>query len=78
MSLRDYAAIHSTQPGAIEIAKAAGVGLDNARRVFKGKDAKYGQTFDEWWGSLSLERQCELCAIVRYAQADAMIKARAA
>lgn len=78
MSLRDYFAIHSTQPGMAEIAKAAGVGMDKNRRIYTSADATTGIHFDEWWQTLTLARQCELSALVRYAQADAMMVVRAA
>lgn len=77
MSLRDYFAVHSTQPGMSEIAKAAGVGMDSSRRVYLEADAPFGRHFDEWWGALSLQQQCDLSARVRYAQADAMLRVRA-
>jgi hypothetical protein len=77
MSLRDYAAIHSTQPGIAEICKCAGIGFDGIR-VYLTADDSAGQRFDDWWRSLSIERMCELSAMVRYAQADGMLKARSA
>jgi len=76
MSLRDYAAIHSTQPGMSEIAKAAGVGFVSCR-IYHKADTKHPIPFDEWWSSMTLEQQCLLSARVRYAQADAMLHARA-
>lgn len=73
MNLRDYCAIHSTQPGVDEICKVAGVlRVSHSLIVVDGHQT----TFDEWWRSLSLETICELSAKVRYAQADAMIKVR--
>jgi hypothetical protein len=75
MSLRDYMAVHSTQPGIAEICKVAGFGWDGVR-VYLQKDAETGIRFDEWWRTLTLERMCDLSARVRYAQADAMLKAR--
>jgi hypothetical protein len=77
MTLRDYAAIHSTQPGCAEICKAAGVGFDGMR-VYTTADDAVGMRFDDWFRSLSLERVCELSAMVRYAQADGMLKVRSA
>jgi hypothetical protein len=77
MSLRDYMAIHSTQPGCMEICKCAGIGFDGMR-VFLKADDQVGMRFDDWFRSLSLERICELSAMVRYAQADGMLKVRAA
>jgi hypothetical protein len=76
MTLRDYAAIHSTQPGMIELAKAAGVGIDRQHRVYVTADTSAFMHFDDWWLTMTIERQFELCALVRYAQADAMLKAR--
>lgn len=77
MALRDYFAVHSTQPGASEIAKAAGVGMDSNHRIYPTAEAT-GMLFSDWWNSLTLERQCDLCARVRFAQADAMLRAREA
>lgn len=76
MSLLDYFAVHSTQPGVVEVAKAAGVGIDTNHRVYLTEDAKAGISFNDWWISLTLERQCELSAAVRYAEANAMLKER--
>jgi hypothetical protein len=77
ISLRDYAAIHSTQPGCLEICKCAGVGFDGIR-VYQTVDDHAGVRFDEWFRTLTIERICELAAMVRYAQADAMLKVRQA
>jgi hypothetical protein len=77
MTARDYFATHSTQPGVIEIAKAAGVGIDANHRIYLNELETAGISFSDWWLSLTLERQCELSAAVRYAQADAMLKERA-
>jgi hypothetical protein len=74
MSLRDYAAIHSTQPGISEIVKLAGLRW-SVGRVWESETVSLG-SFDVWWESLSLARRLELSAQVRYAQADAMLKAR--
>jgi len=75
MTLRDYFAIHSTQPGMAEICKAAGVEIDSMHRVHLSKYGE-GMHFDGWWTGMTLEQQCELSAKVRYAQSDAMLKVR--
>lgn len=74
MTLRDYAAIHSTQPGISEIVAMAGLRWAD-RRVWASETDSLG-SFDHWWETLSLGRRLELSAQVRYAQADAMLKAR--
>jgi hypothetical protein len=76
MTLRDYAAIHSSQPGVIEIVEVAGHKIDPSHRVYIKGEQPEGVSFNTWWISLGLEKQCELSALVRYAQADAMMKVR--
>lgn len=76
MDLRDYFAIHNTQPGVIEICKAAGVDADINHMIDMPMVGRV--SFNTWWISLTLERQCELSAKVRYALADAMIAERSA
>lgn len=78
MSLRDYFAVHGTEPGMSELVKVAGCGLDRTNRVYTTKDGPEGMHFTEWWQALTIETQCDLCARVRYAQADAMLRVRAA
>lgn len=73
MSLRDYAAIHSTQPGCSEIVAMAGLKW-SASRVWLSENT--GISFDQWWESMPLAERLDLCAKVRYAQADAMLAAR--
>jgi hypothetical protein len=64
MTLRDYMAIHSTQPGVAEILTAAGLGEMS------------GIAFHSWWARLTNEERFALTSKVRYQQADAMLKAR--
>lgn len=73
MSLRDYAAIHSTQPGCSEIVAMAGLKW-SASRVWLSENT--GISFDQWWETMPLAKRLDLCAKVRYAQADAMLRAR--
>lgn len=73
MSLRDYAAIHSTQPGYSEIVAMAGLKW-SASRVWISMNT--GISFDQWWETIPLAERLDLCAKVRYAQADAMLAAR--
>jgi hypothetical protein len=74
MTLRDYMATHSTQPGCAEIVQMAGL-VWSQSRVWKTKDGP-SIHFDDWWGSLSIEEKFDLSAKVKYAQADSMLKAR--
>lgn len=73
VDLRDYAAIHSTQPGCSEIVAIAGLTW-SASRVWLSEDT--GISFDQWWETMPLAERLDLCAKVRYAQADAMLRAR--
>ena len=66
MALRDYMAIHSSQPGVAEILTAAGLGEMS------------GTDFYLWWKRLTNEERFALTSKVRYQQADAMLKAREA
>ena len=66
MTLRDYMAIHSSQPGVAEILTAAGLGEMS------------GTDFYSWWARLTNEERFALTSKVRYQQADAMLKAREA
>jgi hypothetical protein len=77
MSLRDYMAVHSTQPGIAELCKVAGVGFDGYK-VYTTASDEIGIRFDDWWRAMTLEQMCELSAKVRYAEADAMLKVREA
>lgn len=74
ISLRDYAAIHSTQPGCSEICAMAGLTW-SVGKVWASPDKSIG-TFDQWWESIPLDERLVLCARVRYAQADAMLRIR--
>ena len=74
VGLRDYMAVHSSQPGISEIVAMAGL-IWRGSRVWKHDETSLG-SFEDWWESMSLEKRCELSARVRYAQADAMIRVR--
>lgn len=82
MSLRDYAAIHTEQPGMTEICDEAGVTFESKSGcVWDAPEHHPGQrnrlgSFNQWWTGLSKERRYELNAKVRYAIADAMLKER--
>jgi hypothetical protein len=75
MSLRDYFAIHGTQPGCSEVVAIAGL-VWSAGKVWLSESVSI--TFDKWYDSLPLTERLDLCARVRYAQADAMLRAREA
>jgi hypothetical protein len=74
MSLRDYFAIHADQPGAAEIATAAGLTFSSGA-VWSDGDSRIA-SFEDWWRGLSQDRRFELSATVRYQQADAMLAVR--
>ncbi len=74
MTMRDYFAIHADQPGAAEIATAAGLTYW-CGAVWSDGDTRLAG-FEEWWRGLPQERRFELSATVRYQQADAMLSAR--
>jgi hypothetical protein len=74
MTVRDYFAIHATQPGATEIAAMAGLTF-SAGKVWSGPNSSLA-TFNDWWRDLPAAERFDLCAKVRYAEADAMIRAR--
>lgn len=74
MSLRDYFAVHASQPGAAEIATMAGLTY-SAMQIWSDASTSLG-TFDKWWRDLPADERFDLCARVRYAEADAMIRAR--
>ena len=67
-------AIHSTQPGITEIAAVAGYTY-SAGKIWINAASSLG-SFDAWYGTLPLYIQLDYCAKVRYAQADAMLRAR--
>lgn len=71
MTLRDYFATHGPMPGEAEIA-------DHCKVVLKTHADPYtdAPTFGTWWAGLSLEEKCDAFAGVRYAIADAMLRAR--
>lgn len=74
MSLRDYFATHSTQPGISELVKAAGLFYELQTAYVKDGDRRW--TFSRWWEEKTLAEQSNLVAKVRYAMADAMLKER--
>ena len=74
VGLRDYMAVHSSQPGISEIVAMAGL-IWRGSRVWKHDETSLG-SFEDWWESMSLEKRCELSARVRYAQANAMLRVR--
>lgn len=76
ISLRDYMAIHSTQPGISEICSVAGV-VWSAGKVWRKNDTDNPiGTFEKFLSSMSLEEQLDLCSRVKYAQADSMLRVR--
>lgn len=76
MSLRDYFAVHSDQPGIAEIVSMYGLTY-SANQVWSDEVTSLG-TFDSWWRSIPNEERFRMSARVRYAMADAMIAARKA
>jgi hypothetical protein len=74
MTLRDYFAIHSVQPGVAEIVATAGL-VYSKFAVWSDPETRIG-TFEEWFFSLPLERRYELYSTVKYEMADAMLAAR--
>lgn len=76
MTLRDYFAAHGVQPGCGEIATMAGLTYANGG-VWSDPNTRLGH-FDEWFCSLPLTERLDLFARVKYAIADAMLKARSA
>ena len=74
ITLRDYLAIHSTQPGCNEICAIAGFHYaDN--QVWVDEKTSLG-TFNQWFTSMPIEKQLDLCSKVKYAQADSMLRVR--
>jgi hypothetical protein len=74
MTLRDYFAAHSVQPGCGEIATVAGLRY-SAGAVWSDEVTRVG-SFDDWFNGLPLSRRLDLFARVKFAMADAMLKAR--
>lgn len=75
LSIRDYFAVHADQPGYAEIVSHAGLTY-GSNQVWKDAQTSIG-TFDSWWRDLPNSERFRLSAEVRYAMADAMLKARA-
>lgn len=74
MTLRDYFATHSVQPGCGEVASMAGL-VYRAGLVWADKDTSLGN-FDSWFNALPLDERLSLFSRVKYAMADAMLAAR--
>ena len=74
ITLRDYMAIHSTQPGASEIVEMAGL-FYRKNKVCDAHETILG-TFNEWYESIGLNEALDLCSRVKYAQADSMLRVR--
>jgi hypothetical protein len=74
MTLRDYFAAHSVQPGCGEIASLAGLAY-RMGRVWRDDSTSLG-SFDDWFNGLPLAERLDLFARVKYAMAAAMLRAR--
>lgn len=74
MTLRDYFATHSVQPGMGELASLAGL-VYRQGAVWKDEQTRVAG-FDEWFNTLPLSERLELFSRAKYAMADAMLKAR--
>ena len=74
MTLRDYFAAHSVQPGCGEIASMAGF-VFRSGAVWSDSQTRIG-SFDDWFNAMPLSERLELFARVKFAMADAMLKAR--
>lgn len=74
MTLRDYFAIHSVQPGTGELASLAGLIYRNGA-VWKDEQTRVAGA-EEWFNALPLSERLALFSRVKYAMADAMLKAR--
>lgn len=74
MTLLDYFAVHSDQPGVSEVVAMAGHKTDGVRVYIGGSET--GPTFNEWWNHLPLDERFKLTADVRFAMARAMLNAR--
>lgn len=78
MTLRDYFAARCDQPGMTEVVTHAGLILSGGM-VWSPDDpmTPIARSFDEWWiDKVSQADRFRLYAEVRYAMADAMLKAR--
>jgi hypothetical protein len=73
-ALRDYFAIHCDQPGEAEIVTAAGLTFSNGE-VWADERTSLG-SFAKWYRDAPQDERFRLYAEVRYALADAMLKAR--
>jgi hypothetical protein len=74
MTLLDYFAAHSVQPGCGEIASLAGLAY-RMGRVWRDDSTSLG-SFDDWFNGLPLAERLDLFARVKYAMAAAMLRAR--
>lgn len=74
MTLRDYFAIHSVHPGMGELASMAGLAYRNGG-IWKDEKTRVAGA-DEWFSELPLSERLDLFSRVKYAMADAMLKAR--
>jgi hypothetical protein len=74
MTLRDYFAAHSVQPGCGEIATVAGLRYSGGA-VWSDEVTRVG-SFDDWFNGLPLSKRLDLFSRVKFAMADAMLKAR--
>ena len=70
LSIREYMAVHSTQPGVSEICAVAGVKCDGHTVYLEMR--KY--SFNEWWETLPLTERLDLASKVRVMQADSLIR----
>lgn len=78
MTLRDYFAIHGSEPRLEQVCMVAGIRADGDRRIVYPTPESRGMRFEDWWASLEMEQQLDLLSAVRYAAADAMLRARQA
>jgi hypothetical protein len=76
MTLRDYFAVHSVQPGQGEIAAMAGVVYANGA-IWSDSQTRIG-SFEDWFNSMPIGERLDLFSRVKFAMADAMMKARCA
>lgn len=74
MTLRDYFAIHSVQPGIGELASMAGLFYRNGS-IWKDEQVRVSGG-EEWFNALPLSERLELFSRVKYAMADSMLKSR--
>lgn len=73
MSLRDWFAANSVQPGAEELISHAGLETNTSGLVLADGSFK---SFSSWWWTLPNAERFRLCSELRYEQADAMLSAR--